>query len=236
MNAGSIKNSKGEKLVEARLAEMIFSKKLKPGSKLIERDLAAILGVSRIPVREAIGRLIARGILLQDEKNRSVRVRNYTDDEIVNLYELREALETTAARLACERATKQDLAAMAEATDTMESEIGNYRSVIWGRADYKFHETMVAASKNDRIIHSFHLLISECEFVFDFNQKFKSEQLPTEEWVRKHMREVVNGHREILLLISNGEATAVEAVIRSHMRSSADREIHSTKRDRDLVG
>lgn len=86
----------------ATLLDEIQSGDLPPGTVLGEVDQAARLGVSRTPLREAIGRLAADGLVTQQ----SPRVTVVTDvdaDDIRELFELRRALEETAARLAAER-------------------------------------------------------------------------------------------------------------------------------------
>ena len=69
-----------------------------PGQRLIESDFLSETGFSRGPLREALRRLEADGVVLL-EKNRGAVVRRYSRDEIRNLYEVRELLETHAARL-----------------------------------------------------------------------------------------------------------------------------------------
>ena len=58
---------------------LIFSEAFLPGDRLVERDLAAKLDLSRIPVREGLQKLVSKGILLKDEVNRGLRLReNFT--------------------------------------------------------------------------------------------------------------------------------------------------------------
>lgn len=73
--------------------------RLEPGTPLGEVELSAKLGVSRTPVREALSRLIAEG-LVSNDAGRTARVAQLSRDDIRKLFELREALETQAARLA----------------------------------------------------------------------------------------------------------------------------------------
>lgn len=95
------------------LLDQIQSGALAPGTVLVEVDQAARLGVSRTPLREALGRLASDGLVAQQ----SPRVTVVTDidaDDIRELFELRRALEETAARLAAERG---DAAAFADIAD-----------------------------------------------------------------------------------------------------------------------
>jgi len=79
---------------------------LTPGAPLTEEDLAARLEVSRTPVREAMQRLAADGLI--DSHRRRWKVHRFTREEVDDVYEVRCALEGLAARLAAERATAQE--------------------------------------------------------------------------------------------------------------------------------
>ena len=101
-----------DRAYEALLGE-IQSGALAPGTVLAEVEQAARLGVSRTPLREALGRLAANGLVAQQ----SPRVTVVTDidaDDIRELFELRRALEETAARLAAERGDAAAFAAIAD--------------------------------------------------------------------------------------------------------------------------
>ncbi len=93
---------------EAVLRELILSGELPPGSRLNEVELAASLGISRGPLREAIQRLVAEGLLTLIA-HRGAHVRTFHPEELRDLYELREALETHGCKLAATRATEAQL-------------------------------------------------------------------------------------------------------------------------------
>lgn len=86
---------------------------LTPGLRLTETDLAARFGVSRTPIRQAIARLEAEG-LLTHEPRRGLSVTRPDHGQVVELYVMREILEGAAARLAAQHASEMELAAMAE--------------------------------------------------------------------------------------------------------------------------
>ena len=86
---------------------------LAPGARLTEADLAQRFGVSRTPIRHAIARLEAEG-LLTHEARRGLTVTRPDHGQVVELYVMREILEGAAARLAAQHASDMELAAMAE--------------------------------------------------------------------------------------------------------------------------
>jgi len=95
------------------LREEIVAWHLPPGTELAEVEQAARWGVSRTPLREALGRLAAEGLAVVG-RGRTLVVSQLDADDVVGLFELREALETQAARLAAHRAEPAVFAALAE--------------------------------------------------------------------------------------------------------------------------
>ncbi|MFC0042420.1 FCD domain-containing protein [Actinomadura rayongensis] len=85
------------------LRERIIEGGLRPGERLVERDLAADLGVSRIPLREALRLLAAEGLVVLVPR-RGALVSPFTPADVRDLFDVRQSLEVLAARLAAERA------------------------------------------------------------------------------------------------------------------------------------
>jgi DNA-binding GntR family transcriptional regulator len=100
------KRTLGSDVFEA-LRKMAISYEMKPGERLNELDLAEKLGVSRTPIREALKRLAAEGLLM--ESSRGYVRRPLEIQEMLNLYEARVAIERECFRLAFERATEEEL-------------------------------------------------------------------------------------------------------------------------------
>ncbi|MDE0755742.1 MAG: FCD domain-containing protein [Woeseiaceae bacterium] len=102
---------KSEPLIDsvyARLRDLILSNVFRAGQKLVDRDLAEQLGVSRTPVREALGRLTMVG-LVEARNRRGYYVAQYTADQMSDLYEFRKILEVNAATLAAQNAQAEHL-------------------------------------------------------------------------------------------------------------------------------
>ena len=85
------------------IKQMILDDEIPEGSVLVERELAERIGVSRVPVREALQRLAVEGIIVQ-EPGRGLVTRAYSFQDIAELYLYREALDGMAARLFAQRA------------------------------------------------------------------------------------------------------------------------------------
>ncbi|MRJ75787.1 FCD domain-containing protein [Aeromicrobium sp. SMF47] len=131
---------------ETLVREMILSGTVAPGERLNEVALAASLGISRGPLREAIQHLAGEG-LLTIVSHRGAFVRTFDPRELDELYDMRTAFEMYAARLACQRAADEDLAALqafvSETAEAMSSESGGSYP-----PDRDFHQRLLALASN----------------------------------------------------------------------------------------
>ena len=118
-----------------------------PGSRLVERDLADELGVSRVPVREALRSLVAEGLVTPRPRTWAV-VRTFTPDDVAQLLEVRAALEVLAARRATERGAPEDVAALADALAREDDAAARGDGTAARRAAADFHEALLAAAGN----------------------------------------------------------------------------------------
>src|SRR4051812_46154256 len=91
-----------------RLKLLILDGELSQGEPLVERSLAARLGVSRTPVRETILRLEREG-LVKIVEGRGAFVPSYSIDDVIEIYHVRQGLEPLAARLSCPHISLSDL-------------------------------------------------------------------------------------------------------------------------------
>ena len=139
------------------LEEAIVSGELEPGTVLRQEQLSEQFAVSRTPVREALRRLAALG-LVSFEPNRGVRVRLLSRDELREAFLVRAELESLATELAVPNMTAEDLAALDEAEErfsrlTLElrrkTRAGEHDVALiaeWARANHAFHDVIYAAA------------------------------------------------------------------------------------------
>lgn len=131
-----------------RLREAIISGELSPGETLSENALAAAYGASRTPVREALHRLEIETLV--ERAGRSVRVRETSPEEILDIYYVRISLEGAASRGAAERATEFDIARLRAAAAAMRDAGDDPKERA--RRNRHFHEAMWAASHSPTLI------------------------------------------------------------------------------------
>ena len=209
-----------ESSVYERLLKLVFSEDSTPGEKLVERNLASELGVSRIPVRESVREMVAQGLLVGGEKWEGVRTRRYTPDDIRQLSEFREIFDVGAARMAAQHATDMDVAEMEMICKEAEGEVGNYGSQRWAHLDHRFHETVADASHNQRLIHFMKFMLAESHYAFYTRPAHVRRNVPSKEEVVAHMERVVKDHLSLVEMIREKDADGAEKIARAHIWTS----------------
>jgi len=133
------------------LRKAIISGDIKPGERLMEVSLAEQMGVSRTPVREAIRRLEAEGLVTMVPR-KGTHVSELSSKDIIDVLEVRGALDKLATSLAAKRVQPQQIRALESIHRQFIScvEKGNMEGAI--RKDIEFHDAIYAASGNSRLI------------------------------------------------------------------------------------
>lgn len=134
----------------AKIHKKLLANELKPGERLKESHWAEKLGVNRADVRQALSRLLGEGLLVSGKKG-GYFVRDYTDEEINEIYESRAILEIAAARLAIERATQEDIQQLKEICDQMQLLAENNYIIGIQESDLRFHTLLIKATHNKKL-------------------------------------------------------------------------------------
>lgn len=132
------------------LRERIIQGVFAPGTRLVEVDIARRLGTSRAPVREALAMLRAEG-LAYEEPGRGSFVAKLSRDEVEEVYELRAALESAAARLVIDRGDPADVAALDRVLATMRRTVAAKDRRAFIDADLALHGELCKRSGNRRL-------------------------------------------------------------------------------------
>lgn len=143
----SIARDSGVALGEAvfrSLCEALQEGSYRAGDRLREEEVAQRLQVSRTPVREALGRLAARGFVAP-AGGRGLIVRTLDAAEVLELYAMREILEGAAARLAAEHASRPEIDAL---TDIEQAFVETADAAEMAKLNRSFHETICRAARN----------------------------------------------------------------------------------------
>ncbi|MFI6498687.1 GntR family transcriptional regulator [Nonomuraea typhae] len=151
--------------VYVTLKERIIEGDLHPGQRLIERDLAAELEVSRVPVREALGRLEAERLVVLVPRQ-GVLVRPFTPADVEDFFDVRESLEVLAARLAARRAGADGLTALRAVLDQADEAARRRDARAIALANAAFHTTVVTSSANALLIDMMRPLEARLRWLF----------------------------------------------------------------------
>lgn len=136
-----------DQVVQA-IREGIREGRFVPGQRLIEADLTEQLGVSRGPLREAMSRLAGDGLVVI-EPHKGVAVRRFSWEELEELYDVRQAVEGLAARLAASRIDRDDNRARLQALMTEMLALGNSGDVMaYASCNDRFHKLILEISGN----------------------------------------------------------------------------------------
>ena len=153
----------------ADLRDKVIDGELGPGQRLIERDLAEELEVSRIVIREAIQQLSGEGLLVMVPRRGAV-VTAITPEYADQLTDVRIGLESMAARRAAENRTDDDLAALADALDEARTAIRRDDLASAARLNVDFHLAIVRCAHNPVLENLMGPLISQVRRFFRLGQ------------------------------------------------------------------
>jgi DNA-binding GntR family transcriptional regulator len=194
----------------SKLVEAITSGKFEPGGRLSESELARQLGISRGPLREALGRL--EGRLVTRTPRVGVHVIDFSREDLEHLFLVREALEGMAARLAAERMTDHELDALADllSQHANQPELASGEVYLQRSKDDDFHFAIARAARCERIEQ---LLLDEVYYQLRIH-RLRSSARPGRALAA--LRE----HREILTALQSRNPDSCEDTMRRHIRNA----------------
>jgi DNA-binding GntR family transcriptional regulator len=206
-----------------RIRERILRGQLRLGAVLSRRSLAAELGMSLIPVTEALQRLESDG-LIESRPRAGTRVRVPTDKDVREHYEIREALESQSARLFAERATakqKEEIRRLAEHLDVL------FNRLAAGNTDPEF----------EFAVHSFHaqfhLAIAERAGCEALRVLIEKNQVLILNWlydVAAHRRRLPpTFHRDLTEVLVTADPLAADQAMREHVRYGLEERVQKMR-------
>lgn len=192
-------------LVFDSLREAIIQGHLKPGERLMEMQLAEEMGVSRTPVREAIRKLELEGFVVMIPR-KGAYVSSISVKDIVDVFEVRAALEGLAAGLAAERITDEELDKLERllVRITEISDKDELEDVV--DIDTEFHDLIYRACRNERLVQIITHLREQI-------QRFRTTSLAQP----GRLRDALSEHRLIVEAISDRNIETAQALAREHI-------------------
>lgn len=229
MRASDAQWSQGERSnrlgVLDRLRHLILVGEYGPRERLIEEQLAERLGVSRTPIRQALTRLEAEG-LVEIAPNRGAMVCSFSIEDVWDIYDLRAVLEGYAARRAASRIGEEELSRLRALAGDMEDlarrGFSDHEEEIRRLVtlNNEFHGTIVEASRNGRLEK---LIQRTVQLPLVYKAFF---------WYTPHERAISNHyHRQVLGALEVSDAERAEIVMREHVYEGRDFVIKALKED-----
>ena len=187
------------------LRQGILRGDLKPGERLMEIHLANRLGVSRTPIREAIRMLELEGLVTMVPR-KGAEVARISKQDLRDVLEVRKSLDSLAVSLACERITDDEKEALQSAETEFERSIESGDATTIAEADVKFHDVILAASKNGRLMQMINNL---AERMYRYRLEYIKDK-------RNHPR-LIEEHRRIIKYIKEGDEVNARVAIEGHI-------------------
>jgi DNA-binding GntR family transcriptional regulator len=193
-----------------KLVQAITSGEFEPGQKLSEAQLARQLGISRGPLREALGRL--EGRLVTRTPRLGVRVIEFDREDLEQLFLVREALEGMAARLAAERMVAEERKQLSELLDhhASQPELAAGSAYYQRSRDDDFHFTIVRGARCERLQQ---MLLDEVYYQLRIH-RLRSSARPG------RAQQALSEHREILEALYSRNPDVAEGTMRHHIRNA----------------
>lgn len=191
----------------AGIRHAIASGELAPGDSLPEDGLAARLGISRVPVREALIELEQEGLVEFDTRGRS-RVRVFTEEDFEELFAMRCTLEMMAARLVAKRMTKDDVRDL-EAMIRQQAATEDLTALSF--LDVSFHDRIIQGARNRPLAVCWKTIRSQIEVWLARAHRAQAA---------RHLSSIeltVPGHRRLLRELRSGSERKAENAMRIEM-------------------
>jgi len=201
-------------LVQAELEQLILQGRFAPGDKLTEAALAAQLGVSRGPLREAFRRLEEAG-LVRTEKNRGVFVRSLPIDEVLEIFEVRAMMDQAIGRKLAQTLATAQVRELRRMADEMDRAAKAGDADAFHATNLQFHDRLLVLADNQKLAATYRKLTKELTLHRRHNLSAESMLMFARE------------HRQIVKAIAAGDAEAAGEAMYRHVMNSRERTLHN---------
>lgn len=199
------------------LRERCMHYDFKPGARINEQALGRELGVSRAPLREALNRLAAEG-LLDFVMNKGFLRKAISVDEVFDLYQVRIALERRAVLLAVQRAGDEEIAVLGSYWQLVMAASDDLATADMVLADEEFHRQLVALSHNKELAAFMDVVTRRIHVA-------RHVDIEQSDWNDR----AFNAHAEIVALIAQRDTPRALDVLTAHIDMSLHRAVQITR-------
>ena len=192
------------------LREAILKVDLRPGERLMELQLAAKLGVSRTPIREAIRMLEQEGLAVTIPR-KGAEVARMTEKDMEDVLQIREALDDLAVQVACDKITQEQLERLMATMKNFELAVqaGDLSKIV--AYDVEFHDVIYEATDNPKLV----ILLSNLrEQIYRYRVEYLKE--------KENYPMLIVEHEEIVQALKQKNKERVADAMRNHIRNQAE--------------
>ena len=200
--------------VYSHLREQILQGEYKPHERLFETKISEEIGASRTPVREALHNLELEGLIECMPKVGYV-VKSISDQEVVEICEIRGLVEVLAAQWASEKACEKLIEELKKNIAISETKVGQGAARAFIELDAQFHEIIARLSGSTRLFElaqslRHHMLRYRIQSIYATDNVFRA----------------IEGHKNILAAIEKGNRDEISLAIRTHLEQSKKDILH----------
>jgi GntR family transcriptional regulator of vanillate catabolism len=186
------------------IKEMIMNKQLKPNQFIVQNQLSQTMGVSRTPLRKALGQLEKEGLL--DASPKGWYVKEFSIEDMISVFRIRAVLEGLACRLAANKLEAPDLAYMESMFEHAYKQVQDHQAEAYYKADVKFH-TMITDAANDVVLKK----------TISSNEIIATSQM---QGLYRDPHETFGEHLAIIQALRDREGLKAEQLMRSHIEKA----------------
>jgi DNA-binding GntR family transcriptional regulator len=194
-----------------RIREQVLMGGYRQGQHLVEATIADQLQISRGPVREAFKMLRAEG-LLTEQPRRGTFVVSLTPQDVRDIYGLRAAVESAAARLLCRGGDVGAVAELDAAAEAIGTAAARGDAADVARADLAFHEQLCRLSGNARLLETFHRYVPALRGLLRLDER-----------VMPSVTDVADQHRPVVAAIRAGDEDEAVRLVTEHVEEAGER-------------
>lgn len=212
-----------QEIVTDSIRDSILSGKYSPGERLVAEDIAKDLGVSRMPVREALHRLEVIGLVTLLPHKGAI-VSELSEEEIIESYHIRAVLDGLATRLAAPQLTALDYARLEEILQEMDNAVNAKDMDKLLAVNRAFHEIIWQAARAPRL----QVLLQN---LYIASERFRNISI----LLPGRIDQITQDHRLIVQMLEKGDVANAERYANEHHEGTARRLLNSIEKASDKV-
>jgi DNA-binding GntR family transcriptional regulator len=206
------------------IKSLILDRKYMPGDKILIDHLRADLGVSRTPIVIAL-KMLEREMLIKTKPRRGHYVRTFTKREIIDVLELREALEALGARRAARSITETQMKELREFFKDINLEGDPKELAAYAREDQGFHEFIMEIAGGEVFSSVFK---AYAIVIFTYHADLPGGFV-------RHPKETIQEHLNMIEAICNRDEDKSEKLMRHHMRLGREKFIKELEKEEQRI-